>query len=129
MAKLTVKQKKFADEYIKSGNATNSYKSIYKCSYTSADASARKLLENTRLLEYIAERNKQLEKSTIADMTEVKEYWSSILRQDRLGIQGGLKASEYIAKTNAAFIDKSEIDHSGKVTIEQYLDKTEGDEY
>ena len=105
---LSVKQKKFADEYIKTGNATQSYLGVYKCKDTTARTNGATLLTNTNIQEYIAERNKKLEKSTIADMTEVKEYWSNILRKDKEGVKGGLKASEYIAKTNAAFIDKVE---------------------
>jgi len=117
MAKLTVKQKKFADLYIKTTEGTKSYMAVYKCRESVAAAAASRLLKNVKVGEYIEERNKQLDKSTIADMQEIKEYWSKIVRQDGLGIQGGLKASEYIAKTNAAFIDKSEIDIHAAVKI------------
>lgn len=109
MGKLTPKQKKFADLYIKTGNATSSYMDVYECKEKAAEANSSRLIRNDKVCEYIEERNNKLDKKTIADMEEVKEYWTNILRRDTLGVQGGLKASEYIAKTNAAFIDKTEL--------------------
>jgi len=105
---LSVKQKKFADEYIKTGNATQSYLGVYQCKLKTAEANSSALLSNTKVRKYIDEMNIALTRATIADMTEVKEYWSNILRNDKDGVKGGLKASEYIAKSNAAFIDKIE---------------------
>lgn len=114
-ATLTPKQKNFAEEYVKTGNATQSYLAVYKCKPKTAEANSCDLLRNTKVAQYIQELNDALDKATIADMTEIKEYWTNILRRDPFGIAGGLKASEYIAKTNAAFIEK--IDHSGKIEL------------
>ena len=114
---LTSKQKKFADEYIKSGNATTSYQKVYKCKDTTARTNGSVLLTNANLKDYIQQRNEKLEKSTIASMEEVKEYWTNILRTDAKGVKGGLKASEYIAKTNAAFIEKIDAKVTADVNI------------
>ena len=114
MAKLTLKQKKFADLYMKTGNAELAAK---EAGY-SARGNTTKILQSTTIGNYIKERNEKLDKKTIADMQEIKEYWTNILRKDAKGEKGGLKASEYIAKTNAAFIDRVDVDAVVKITIE-----------
>lgn len=117
--KLTEKQKRFADYYIETGNATESYHRAYGGKRTTADANGTKLLGNTRVKEYIKERNKQLESDRIADMEEVKKFWTNTMRDDEADVRDRLKASEYIAKTNAAFIEKQEVksETEGKLDI------------
>jgi phage terminase small subunit len=116
---MNEQQKKFADYYIESGNATESYKRAgYKAKGNVAEANASRLLRNAKVMEYIAERNKQLESHRIADMTEVKEFWTNLLRDVQADAKDRLKASEYIAKTNAAFVDKQEVDSKMSIRIE-----------
>lgn len=117
MAGMTVKQKMFADEYIKTGNATQSYISAgYKARGNGAEVNACKLLRNTKVRDYIRKRNKELDKSTIADMQEVKEFWTNLLRDKETDTKDRLKASELIAKTNGAFLDR--IENSGIIKID-----------
>lgn len=111
--KITEKQKKFCDEYIKTGNA----ELAAKIAGYSARGNTTKLLQNTTIVKYIKERNKQLDKPTIADMAEVKEFWTNTLRDKELKPMDRLKASEMIAKTNGAFIDKLEVTGNTSVTI------------
>lgn len=118
--KITEKQKKFCDEYIKTGNA----ELAAKIAGYSARGNTTKLLQNTTIAKYIKERNKQLDKPTIADMAEVKEFWTNTLRDKELKPMDRLKASEMIAKTNGAFIDKLEVTGNTSVTI-----KIDGEEY
>jgi phage terminase small subunit len=100
------RQKKFADLYIQTGNASESYQRAgYKAKGNAAEAAASRLLRNVKVIEYIAERNKQLESARIADMEEVKQFWTKTMRDKNTEVKDRLKASEYIAKTNAAFID------------------------
>lgn len=115
MADLTEKQKRFADYYIESGNATDAYQRAYGCKRETADANGTRMLGNARVLQYIESRNQQLANKRIADMQEVKEFWSSVLRSSEVEMKDRLKASEFIAKTNAAFIDRHE--HSGETGV------------
>jgi phage terminase small subunit len=104
------RQKKFADLYIQTGNASESYQRAgYKAKGNVAEASASRLLRNVKVIEYIKERNKQLENDRIANMEEVKTFWTNTMRSDEADLKDRLKASEYIAKTNAAFIEKQQI--------------------
>ena len=111
MAGLTLKQKKFADEYIKCGNAEQAA----RLAGYSARGNTTKILNNPAVKNYIKERSKQLEKSTIASMVEVKEFWTSILRDSEASKRDRLKASELIAKTNGAFLDR--VEHSGNIVV------------
>ena len=122
--KLTIKQQKFADYYISSGNAEESAK---KAGY-SARGNTTKLLQNTTICNYIAEKNKLIESDRIADMKEVREMWSKILRSQIEGVEikDVLKASEYIAKTNGAFLDK--VEHSGEIKSKNPLENISTDD-
>lgn len=114
--KLTPKQKAFADEYIISGNA---YQSAIKAGYSHnyAKGNVVKLLENVRVQKYLDERNEAIESEKIADMKEIKEFWTSLLRDDETDVKDRLKASEYMAKTRGAFIDKQETTLNGGLGI------------
>lgn len=77
--KLTPKQRKFADEYIKSGNAEQS---AIDAGYSSAYArgNAHKLVANVSIKSYIDERMKELESQKIMSAKEAIELLSSIAR-------------------------------------------------
>lgn len=113
--KLTLKQKRFADEYIISGNL---YQSAIKAGYSAnyAKAQSHKLLENVGIQQYIEERQNLLDQEKVATMKEIQEFWASVLRNNDEDMKNRLKASEFIAKTKGAFVDK--VEHSGKVTTE-----------
>lgn len=77
--KLTLKQKKFADEYIISGNATDAaIKAGYSKKYAHTNAS--KLLQNTTIKNYITERRKKIESQKTMDAKEAMELLTSIAR-------------------------------------------------
>ncbi len=74
--------------------------------------------------------NKKLENSTIADMSEIKAFWTSLLREGKetfdidgkqtksiIDTNARLKASEFLAKTNGAFIDKQEVNGNLELQI------------
>lgn len=106
--KLNTRQKAFCEYYVACGSATES---VMKAGYSEkyAGQNADKLLKNTNIQNYIKELNKKVENKRIADIKEVKEFWSDVLRDERAKMQDRLKASEYIAKTNGAFLDKVEV--------------------
>ena len=59
MSKLNKKQKAFADYYIESLNATESYKMAYNCSYNTARTNGARLLTNANIKKYIHLLNRQ----------------------------------------------------------------------
>lgn len=82
LAKLTLKQQKFADEYIISGNATESYKKVYSNvkEDSTASAGASRMLRNVKVKSYIDERLKEIESKKSATQQEVIEYLTSVMR-------------------------------------------------
>lgn len=76
---LTIKQQKFADEYIVSGNASQAaIKAGYSKKYAAQNTG--KLLKNTKVAEYIGEKLKEMADAKIMDATEVLETLTRIAR-------------------------------------------------
>lgn len=77
--KLTLKQQRFADEYIKTGNVEQSaINAGYSKSYSRGNA--HKLVANVSVKEYIDERLEEIKSESIADQTEIMQYLTSVLR-------------------------------------------------
>lgn len=100
--KLTAKQRLFADEYIKSGNATQSYiKAGYSVkSEKVAGVNATRMLGNARVKSYIDTKMAEIESHKIADAKEVLEFYTRVLREE--------ETEEVVVatKTNAFTIEK-----------------------
>ena len=77
--KLTPKQKKFADEYIKSGNATQSAIEAGYSKKTAAVIAAENLIK-PNIKSYIAERMEQIASNRVMGYTEAVELLTSIAR-------------------------------------------------
>lgn len=80
---LTVKQEKFCLEYAKSGNARQAYIAAgYKFKKESTtDAAASRLLSSVKVKERLAELSEELKRNSIADITEMQETLTKIIRQ------------------------------------------------
>lgn len=135
MAKLTLKQQRFADEYIISGNATDAaIKAGYSSKYANTNAS--KLLQNTTIKSYIDERLVQLASEKIATQEEVLTYLTSVMRGETqeqtlisigelgqtitdidVGAKDRIKAAELLGKRHRLWTDKVEADVSGTVVF------------
>lgn len=79
MAGLTLKQQKFADEYIISGNIeqaaiTAGYSKAY------ARGNAHKLVANVSVKAYLDERLAEIKSEKVADQQEVMEFLTAIMR-------------------------------------------------
>ena len=115
--RITPKQRKFAEAYVETGNATESYK---KAGYSwkserTAGVNAHKLLKNDKISILIDELTQKLTDESIADITEVKQFWTETMRDRAEEMKERIKASEMLAKTSGAFIDK--VDISGEVEV------------
>lgn len=77
--KLTPKQKAFADEYLICGNITQA---AIKAGYSekSARVIGQENLQKPAVLSYIADRQKEIDDSRIADVKEVMQFYSAVLR-------------------------------------------------
>ena len=100
MAKLTLKQKKFADEYIISGNATIA---AIKAGYSekTAGQTGAENLKKPYIKSYIEERLAELNSEKIADQEEILQYLTSVMRgeyreQTLVGMGQGFQEITYI---------------------------------
>lgn len=83
--KLALKQKKFPDEYIISGNI---YQSAVKAGYSEnyVKGNINKLLESVGIKTYIQKRLKEIDDKNIADQKEVLERLTKFGRRDNLKV-------------------------------------------
>ena len=109
--KLTPKQQAFADYYLQTGNAAESYKKAYpSCKKDdTARANASRLLTNANVVTYIEEKQKDIDSKRTADMVEVREFWANAMRNSENSMKDRLKASELIARTSGAFLEKVDV--------------------
>ena len=105
---MTLQQKAFCEYYVACKNATEA---ALKAGYS--EKTARSIgsenLTKPDIKKYIDELNQEIRSPRIAEMTEVQEFWTETMRNKKAKMSDRLKASENIAKTNGAFLDKVEV--------------------
>lgn len=81
---MTEKQKMFVDEYLIDSNATRAYKAVYPNvkKDSSAAVCAAKLLRNAKIQEYINHQLEKISSEKIADVQEVMEYLTKVMRRE-----------------------------------------------
>lgn len=108
--KLNARDKKFADEYIRTGKIIESAIKAGFAESTARDRAAEWLNPNsksakTSVLEYISELNKKIEKEKIADAKEIQEFWTKTFRDEEVEMKDRIKTSELLAKVQGAFVE------------------------
>ena len=135
MSKLTIKQKRFVDEYIISGNATDA---AIKAGYSKRTAKSigAENLTKPDIVNALREKEREIQSKKIAKQEEVLEYLTSILRNEQtqqtlIGIGKGvqaitdielsaadkIKAAELIGKRFGMWTDKVELESNSQVVI------------
>lgn len=113
--KLKPKEFTFAEEWLKTMNATQS---AIKAGYSerTAYSAGNRLLKKVEVRQYIDERLAEMQESSIADTNEVMQFLSSTMRgdiPDQFGLDPALndrlKAAELLGKRYKLFTDKQEI--------------------
>ena len=133
---MSLKQQRFADEYIISGNATQAaVKAGYSSKYANTNAS--KLLQNTTIKSYIDERLAQLASDKVATQEEVLTYLTAVMRGETqeqtlcsigelgqevididVGAKDRIKAAELLGKRFRMWTEKVETDVTQTVVID-----------
>lgn len=144
MSKLTLKQKKFADEYIISGNATEA---AIKAGYSTKTAA---VIGNENLIKpyiktYIKERLKELETAKFLTIEEALKITASIARGEPrevevVDIETGENytkkvypnfkdsnaALDHFYKINGSYIEKREVKLESNGLLEDILEQLDG---
>lgn len=120
---LTKKERIFADEYIKTTNATQS---AIKAGYAenSASVTGSKMLRKPKVRQYIDEVMDKRSKNTIATADEVLQYLSRVMNgeeKDAFGLDVSVadrtKAAELLGKRHMLFTDKVKLDAEIEIDI------------
>ena len=136
MKSLTLKQKQFADEYIRTGNA---YQSAVNAGYSEKYAKARshKMLENVGINQYIDDNLEIIQKESIAEADEIMRYLTRVLRAEekeeilvyvgdgmqeiqtiRPSAKDRIKAAELLGKRYRMWTDKQEVEITTPIFID-----------
>ncbi|AQX94093.1 terminase small subunit [Lactiplantibacillus plantarum] len=119
--KLTPKQRKFADEYIKSGNAADAAR---KAGYSkrSARSVGQENLTKPDIKQYIDERMAEIASKRIMDATEAVELLTSIAR-------GETKETVYIGTADGVYEKHKEADLKTRISAtKEILKRYPGDD-
>lgn len=104
----------FVREYARAGNATQA---AIAAGYSKRTAYAQgcRLLKKAEIHAALAAMSSKSESKAVADATERREFWTSIMRGqvDGFDTKDRLKASELLGKTAGDFLDR--VEHSGGV--------------
>lgn len=137
MSKLTLKQQRFADEYIICGNATEA---AIKAGYApkAAYQTGAENLKKPQIKSYIDKRLEELKSEKVADQQEVLEFLTSVMRGEKqeqtlcsmgelgqtvididVGAKDRIKAAELIGKRHRLWTEKVEqtVDFDGNLNI------------
>lgn len=141
---MTEKQRLFADEYLKDLNGTRAYKTIYTTIKNDNVAAVRAntLLKQKDISDYISKRLEEIHNENTADIQEVMEYLTSVLRGKSasaiLMMSGNgmqkvtekppdekerLKAAELLGKRFGMFKDNVDVTSNGKTVIVDDIDE------
>lgn len=143
--KLTERQRRFADEYIISGNA---YRSCIDAGYSEkyAKTNSHIMLENTRIKQYIDERLNLIKSNEIAEQKEILAYLTKVMRgeetdtevipvavgkgvqdikeiEKRTDTNARIKSAELLGKRYALWTDKYDINASSVVFVDGIMNK------
>lgn len=144
MARLTEKQKRFADFYIISGNATEAAIKAGYSKKTSKSIGAENLTKPD-IKNYIDQRLEEMKSERTASGQEVLEYLTAVMRGEHkeqtliglgegaqgvteidVGAKDRIKAAELLGKRHQLFTDKIELNTKGEIVVK--VGEWDGDE-
>lgn len=145
MSKMTLKQQRFADEYIRLGDATKAARNAGYSDKTARFVGAENLTK-PNVKSYIDKRLEELQSKAVADQREVMEYLTAVMRgeqsdEELILVPNGdfiseverhekrsdttqrTKAAELLGKRYAMWTDKQVTDTTERITIVNDLDE------
>lgn len=147
MVKLTVKQQRFADEYIRLGNITEA---ALNAGYSkkSAHAVGNENLKKPMVKAYIDNRLQELKKESIAEQDEVLQYLTAVMRgkvkdevllvvgdgdfgtsverhEKRSDTMARTKAAELLGKRYAMWTEKQQVENITPIFLKDVPDDDE----
>ena len=121
--KLTPKQERWIDEYLKCNDYTTASRNA---GYNGSNDVLKNIgyQNSLKFKELINDRRKELskeiKKSTIASLEEIFEFWTETFKDNCVKDTDRLKASELLAKAKGGFVEKVEVK---KVQTDWFIDE------
>lgn len=102
---MNTRHRAFAEYYAQTANATEA---AIKAGFSARTAYSQgcRLLKNVEVQNLIQELQERAASERIADMETVKGFWSDVMRDEGEKTADRLKASELLAKSAGAFLDR-----------------------
>lgn len=108
--KLTPKQQRWIDEYIKCDNLTEA---TINAGYTCKNSRAMGYQNSIKFKELIDKRrlevSKEISEKGIADLEDIFKFWTDTFKNNSEDTRDRIKASELLAKAKGGFIEKREV--------------------
>ncbi len=111
---MNQRKRAFCEAYLISGNATDAAREA-GYSPRSARSIGQRLLTFDDMREYLERRNQEISAVNTAQMEEVRQFWTATMRDENMKPADRLKASELLAKTYGAFLERVGVDADVKM--------------
>lgn len=117
------KQKEFCEYYAECLNATEAAK---KAGYSAKTAYSQgnRMLKNAEIVKYIKELQERAASVRIADIKEVKETWTSLMRDEKQKTRDRIRAGELLARSSGEFLGGGSLQQESQTTEEQEQEHT-----
>lgn len=117
------KQRQFCEYYAECLNATEAAK---KAGYSSkaAYSQGNRMLKNAEIVKYIKELQERAASVRIANITEVKETWTSLMRDEKQKTRDRIRAGELLARSSGEFLGGGSLQQESQTTEEQEQEHT-----
>jgi len=86
-----------------------------------AAAIASENLRKPELLEYIKQLQAEAEAARVADLVEVKRFWTATMRDEEQRVEFRLKASELLAKSSGEFVQRVDLTAQVEADVEDVV--------
>lgn len=110
--KLTPKQQKWIDEYIKCDDYTTASRNA---GYTGSDTTLKNMgYQNSIKFKELLDARKleiseKINNKNIAELEDIFEFWTNVFQSNLEDTRDRIKASELLAKAKGGFIEKKEV--------------------
>lgn len=121
---LSLKQKKFCEEYVISGNATEAAKKAGYSEKTARSQGAENLTKPD-IQKYIKELTGGPEKARIATGEDVLEFFTEVMKNSKVGWKDRIRAAENLAKRQG--VDKpAEAENEQEKKLDELINALSG---
>lgn len=82
------------------------------------------MLKNAEIVKYIKELQERAASVRIANITEVKETWTSLMRDEKQKTRDRIRAGELLARSSGEFLGGGSLQQESQTTEEQEQEHT-----